>query len=128
MDEQKSYGLMWVGAIAELALMLVGGSLAIEWLLVLGGIVFIAGAFQTLLFSAAHTAASFGIPAAASHTIAPTAESPSGERSGYGMGCPACGAEVSGGRLYAGGGTRGLSMEKDRLIWQSRERVARKSG
>lgn len=50
MDYQKSYVLMWVGTIAGFVLMLIGGVLAINWLLILGGAAFLAAAFQTLLF------------------------------------------------------------------------------
>ena len=50
MDYQKSYLLMWIGIIAGFVLMLVGGSLTIKWLLVLGGAVFLAAILQTLLF------------------------------------------------------------------------------
>ena len=50
MDYQKSYMLMWIGIIAGFVLMLVGGSLTIKWLLVLGGAVFLAAILQTLLF------------------------------------------------------------------------------
>lgn len=50
MDYQKSYVLMWVGTIAGFVLMLIGGVLAINWLLILGGAAFLAAVFQTLLF------------------------------------------------------------------------------
>ena len=50
MDYQKSYLLMWIGIIVGFVLMLVGGSLTIKWLLVLGGAVFLAAILQTLLF------------------------------------------------------------------------------
>ena len=42
--------LMWIGVIAGFILMLIGGLLAIKWLLVLGGVAFLAAVFQTLLF------------------------------------------------------------------------------
>ena len=50
MDYQKSYELLWVGLIAGFALMLIGGSLEIGWLLWLGAAVFMAVVLQTLLF------------------------------------------------------------------------------
>ncbi len=50
MNCQKSYMLMWIGVITGFILMLIGGLLAIKWLLVLGGVAFLAAVFQTLLF------------------------------------------------------------------------------
>ena len=50
MDYRKSYVLMWIGVIAGFVLMFIGGSTAIKWLLVTGGVVFLSAVLQTLLF------------------------------------------------------------------------------
>ena len=77
MDFRKSYELMWGGELAGFVLMLTGGALAVRWLLVIGGVVFLAAVFQTFLFfRCPHCGGSWDV------------------RSGIPRCCPACGAHI----------------------------------